>query len=109
MEVSVTVLVMAFVAGLVLGVVNFGGLWMTVRAMAGSARPGVLFAMSFVVRMSIVAAGFYLVMGGEWQRLLACVVGFFLMRVAFARVLGPEGKKGPDRGGEGGEGTREVF
>lgn len=75
-------LIPGFVAGLILGVIFFGGLWWTVRRGLGSPRPALLFLSSALLRMGIVVAGFYFVSEGRWQRLLACMAGFILARVA---------------------------
>lgn len=69
-------------AGLLLGVVFFGGLWWTIRKGLRSPRPVLLFLASAVLRMGVVISGFYLVANGRWQRLLACLAGFIIARLA---------------------------
>lgn len=71
----------AGIAGIVLGMFYFGGLWLTVRRLHTSNRPMLLLLTSSAIRMSLALTGFYLVMDGEWMRLLACLVGFFLARL----------------------------
>ncbi|MGR9052145.1 MAG: N-ATPase subunit AtpR [Gammaproteobacteria bacterium] len=73
-------LLTAFAAGVVLGALFFGGLWWTVRKGLASARPGLWFFGSLLVRSTAVAAGFYIVGGGQWQRLIACLLGFLAVR-----------------------------
>ncbi len=73
-------LVAAFVAGLALGFVFFGGLWLTVKQLATAKQPALLFVASFVLRTAAVVGGVYLVGAGEWQRIVACMAGFILMR-----------------------------
>jgi F1F0 ATPase subunit 2 len=73
-------LVVAGAVGLVLGAVFFGGLWWTVRKGVSSPRPALWFLGSMLLRMGIVLAGFYFVGGGQWQRLLACLLGFVIAR-----------------------------
>ena len=73
-------LAMAGVGGLLLGVVFFGGLWLTVNRGAASERPALWFFGSFLLRTSVVICGFYLVSGGQWQRLLICLAGFVVAR-----------------------------
>ena len=89
-------LCMASLAGLALGLVYFGGLWLTVRRLAGSKRPGFLMLGSFVARLLVTLYGFYLVMDDSWERLLACLAGFLVARVALTRALAPgrNGQKG---------------
>ena len=64
-------LVLAWVAGVVLGAIFFGGLWWTVRKGVSSKQPALWFFGSLLLRMSIALAGFYFVSGGHWERLLA--------------------------------------
>ena len=84
MNETLTIL-LAIAAGIVLGVIFFGGLWWTVRRGMTSPHPAVLFLGSMIVRMSVVMLGFYFVGQGEWQRLLACLAGFILARIALTR------------------------
>ncbi len=80
---------LALVAGAALGVVFFGGLWITARRGARSAQPATWFAGSLLLRMAIVLPGFYLVGGGNWERLAACLLGFVLARVLVSRATRP--------------------
>ncbi|MFC1989805.1 ATP synthase subunit I [Chloroflexota bacterium] len=73
-------LVLALVTGVLLGVMFFGGLWWTVRKGVSSKRPALWFFGSMVLRISIILAGFYLVTGGHWERLLLCLLGFIIAR-----------------------------
>jgi len=74
-------LVVAAVAGLLLGGVFFGGLWWTVRRGVSSPQPALWFLGSAAVRMSFALAGFYFVGGGHWERLLLCLLGFVVARL----------------------------
>ena len=73
-------LVLAWLAGCGLGTLFFGGLWWTVRKGISSKRPALWFSGSLLLRMGIVLAGFTLVSGGHWKRLLACLLGFVIAR-----------------------------
>ena len=75
-------LVLAGLAGQLLGGFFFGGLWWTVRRGASSQRSALWFFGSFVLRTTLVLAGFYLVGGEHWQPLLACLLGFVMARPA---------------------------
>ena len=79
-------LVLAWMAGGALGVMFFGSLWWTVRKGVLSKRPALWFLGSLLLRMSIALAGFYLVMGGHWERLLACLLGFVMARLIVTRL-----------------------
>jgi len=80
------ILVLALMAGLVLGTVFFGGLWWTVRKGALSKHPALWFLGSMVARMSLILLGFYFVGGGDWQRLVAGLVGFIIARYIVLRL-----------------------
>jgi len=82
-------LVSAGVAGLLLGVIFFGGLWWTVRKGVSARRPALLFLGSLVLRSAVTVAGFYVVGDGHWQRLLACLLGFVIARFMVTRLAGP--------------------
>ena len=82
-------LFLAFLAGAVLGLLYYGGLWLTIQRLPKASLPGVLVAMSLFLRLGLVLVAFYLVMGGRWERLLACLAGFLLARVLLVRRLGP--------------------
>jgi len=79
----------AFGAGLALGFLFFGALRMTVELLPSVRRPELLALGSFVIRTGVVLTGFYLVMGGHWERLIACLVGFVVMRKLLVRWWKP--------------------
>lgn len=75
----------AFMMGTVLGLYFFGFLRLTVQFLPGVRRQGLLIVGSIFVRNAATMFGFYLVMGGHWERLLACLLGFLLMRTLVLR------------------------
>jgi len=83
-------LVWAGFAGIGLGLFYFGGLWLTIRALPTNRRPMLLIAGSYIGRTAVVLAGFYFVMGGRGERILACLVGFMLVRFVLVSRLRPE-------------------
>lgn len=82
---DLTILVLAWLAGLLLGAIFFGGLWWTVRMGMASARPAMWFLLSLLLRMGLVLVGFYFVGQGDWRRLVSCLVGFFIARILITR------------------------
>ena len=82
-------LALAWLAGGLLGAIFFGGLWWTVRNGVSSPQPALWFFGSLLLRMSIVLAGFYFVSGGQWKRLVACLVGFVIARVVVTWLTRP--------------------
>lgn len=79
-------LVFALVAGIMLGAIFFGGLWWTVRKGVSSKHPAFWFFGSMLLRMCIVLLGFYFILGDNWQRLLAGLLGFIVARLIVMRL-----------------------
>ena len=73
-------LTLAGLAGFLLGMFFFFGLWWTVRKGISSKRPALWFLGSLLLRTGIVLVGFYLISGGRWKRMLACLFGFVIAR-----------------------------
>lgn len=87
---DVAVLLAAFAAGMGLGVIFFGGLWLTLRRFdLASALLGLWLAASFLLRTGIVLCGMYFVFGGNWHRLCAGLLGFFVARLLVTRLARP--------------------
>ncbi len=74
-----------FAAGMLLGAFFFGGLWLTVKSALSSARPGLIFAVSLLLRTVVTLIGFYYVSGQCWQGVLVCMAGFMLARLVSVR------------------------
>jgi F1F0 ATPase subunit 2 len=73
--------------GILLGTFFFGGLWYTIRSTPPSEWSGLLFAGSLLLRMAITVTGFYLVSHCDWHKLVVCLVGFLLARIAVTRLI----------------------
>jgi F1F0 ATPase subunit 2 len=78
-------MILAFIGGLVLGVLFFGGLWLTVKKSVTSKIPALWVFGSFFLRVGITLIGFYYISLGHWQRLLICVLGFVAARYIVIR------------------------
>ncbi|MEO6922988.1 MAG: ATP synthase subunit I [Bryocella sp.] len=76
----------ALFAGVLTGLLFFGGLWWTVQKAMFSKQAGLMFAGSFLLRTFLTLDAFYLIGSGSWQRLLACLIGFMLGRILIKRV-----------------------
>lgn len=75
-------------AGAGLGLVVFGGLWLTVRRLPAVRHPGRWLLMSLVARFAVALAGFlWLVRSGGPVAGLAGALGFVLARRAIIRRL----------------------
>lgn len=72
----------ALAAGFGLGGLFYGGLWWTVRHVAHFRRPALAVLASAVLRMVAALGGIQAVAGGDWRRIVLCLVGFVLARLA---------------------------
>ncbi|MEB0140633.1 MULTISPECIES: ATP synthase subunit I [unclassified Undibacterium] len=72
-------------AGAALGLFFYGGLWWTLQHGLQRADAGWCLAGSFLLRTAVTLLGLYLIADGQWQRMLAGVLGFIVMRVVFSR------------------------
>jgi F1F0 ATPase subunit 2 len=76
----------ALLAGATLGSLFFGGLWWTVHKGLTSNHPALWFLGSTLLRTSLVIVGFLFISSGDWRKLLACLLGFFIARVFVTRL-----------------------
>ncbi|MGZ9033921.1 MAG: N-ATPase subunit AtpR [Rhodospirillales bacterium] len=74
-----------FSAGAVIGAVYFASLRWTVARLLRARQPMIWLLGSATVRVALVLPLFYIVMAGEWQRMLACLVGFVAGRILSTR------------------------
>ncbi len=94
-------LAFALVAGALLGAMFYGGLWWTVRRGVSSKRVALWFLGSLLLRMGVALAGFYFVAGGHWERLLLCLLGFVMARIAVTWLTRPPEENQPPQALEG--------
>jgi len=73
--------VISLVAGLILGLLYFGGLLWTVKRLGKSKHPFVFYLTSFAARLSLVAACVLFVLQVGSMHLLVSIAGFFLARI----------------------------
>jgi F1F0 ATPase subunit 2 len=95
-------LILALLAGALLGAIFFGGLWWTIQRAVSSDWPAAWFLCSLLVRTAVALAGFYFVSRGDWRKLLACLLGFLLARIfaaRFTRAPAEKGNRAPSGGG----------
>lgn len=86
-------LILAAIAGLLLGAFFFGGLWWTVQRGVSSKYAAFWFLGSLLLRLSLVLTGFYWISGQRWERLLACLIGFVFARLIVLRLTRPPKEK----------------
>ena len=87
---TITDLIIAFTAGLLIGSFYFLALWLTVRRLPKARFPAVLTLGSYLVRSAASMVAFYLVMSGCWERLLVSLLGFIIIRSILVRRFQPE-------------------
>lgn len=93
-------LVLAVLVGVGLGLLFFGGLWLTMRWLPTTRWPLLLTLGSLLGRMLVTLGGFYLVMAGRWERLVACLCGFVAGRIlvqVWTRLPPPDQPDSKDR------------
>ncbi|PIQ29269.1 hypothetical protein COW36_17200 [bacterium (Candidatus Blackallbacteria) CG17_big_fil_post_rev_8_21_14_2_50_48_46] len=73
-------LLTAFLTGILLSLIFFGGLWWTVQKGLKTQQPARLFLSSSLLRTGLVLLGFYTIANHHWERFLACLLGFVLGR-----------------------------
>lgn len=88
-------LLLALVAGILLGAFFFGGLWWTVRQGVSSKHPALWFFGSLLLRTGIVVLGFYFILGDDSRRLLAGLLGFIVARLIAMRLA-----RAPEQAGQ---------
>jgi F1F0 ATPase subunit 2 len=74
--------------GLGLGLLYFGGLWLTLRRLAGSSQPALLAYGGFAVRSLLCLLGFYLIARSGLEGLIASLAGFMLTKLFLVNRLG---------------------
>ncbi len=77
---EITYLTLAFTGGIILGTIFFWGLWFTVKKVITAKVPALWVFGSFLFRVGITLTGFYFIGAGNWQRLIACMLGFMIAR-----------------------------
>ena len=73
-------LVLLFIAGMILAAVYLGGLWWTVQTLPRARHPWLLYFGSTAIRLLTLLSALYLAMAGDWQRAMACLAGFLVLR-----------------------------
>ncbi len=82
---------MALIAGILLGIFFFGGLWWTTKKGLHSKSPALWFMGSLLIRMGITIPAFYFISRNHWESALICLVGFIVARgiiMRFTQVPG---------------------
>jgi F1F0 ATPase subunit 2 len=89
---DILLLSFSFVAGVLLGLFLFGGLYLTVRDLPATERPLHRLILSFLARMIITLAGMAGVLWiaeSRWEALALCLIGLLTARTVLVRRLTP--------------------
>jgi len=82
-------LISAFVGGAAIGVVYFGGLWLTVNRIPTTQTPGILIIISFLVRTFIMMVGFFLLFSWAGYYALPSFIGILIVRFIMINKVQP--------------------
>jgi F1F0 ATPase subunit 2 len=85
---SLSALLIPFVLGGLIGWAYFSGLWETVKRLPDAENAHRLVIFSFAARTLFVLGGFFVLADGQWERMTAALVGFYIVRVILVRSLG---------------------
>ena len=69
-----------FLAGIGLGLLYFGSLWLSTGKLLHSRHPVIWVLGGFVIRVAIMLPVLYWLSDARWQKLLVCLTGFILAR-----------------------------
>lgn len=83
-----TTILIGIGSGLLLGLIYFGGLWVTLKKMERWRRPWILVAGSFLLRNVIVLAAFYFLIMQHWSALIAAFIVFMITRQVIVHRTG---------------------
>ncbi len=93
-----TTLLLATALGAVLGLLHFGGLWLTVRRLPGSRHPHLLWAGSLALRLALLSACLVPVARSGLGPLAVCLTTLLAVRQTLTRRLAPR-QQGREGGG----------
>jgi F1F0 ATPase subunit 2 len=68
--------------GFLLGSLFYLGLRLTVEKGLSSRNPALWFSISMFTRIGLAISGFYLIARDDWKKIVLCLVGFTLARIA---------------------------
>ena len=78
-------------AGLLMGGLYFGGLWITVNRVVGARNPQLLLGVSFLGRFALLLAAFYLLLLPGWEAAAGGMFGFLAARKTWTSAKGRGG------------------
>lgn len=82
--------ILPLLIGAVLGILYFGGLWMTVQKVSDTSYPGLLMVGSFLLRIGTLLITFYWLLMFNWTFLGVGFIGFLLSRSVLVHRFKPD-------------------
>ncbi|QSX08534.1 ATP synthase subunit I [Alkalibacter rhizosphaerae] len=73
-------MLIAFITGIGLGILFFGGLYLSVQQMNKVKHPAALMIISLILRMALVVGGLYLIRGDSYWNIPIALLGIVLVR-----------------------------
>ena len=80
-------MIATLVGGALLGIVFFGGLWLTVRRLPYVRQPALLFVVSAILRTCVVMFGMWFLGGSDLRSVLCCLLGVIIARTVIIHVV----------------------
>ena len=85
---------LAFAGGIILGILFFGGLYITVQKMNTVKNPALIMILSFILRMVVLVIAFYFISKGGYKEVLFALAGVILTRFVMTfRMRGEKEEK----------------
>ena len=77
---------LVLLGGTCLGILFFGGLWLTSKKMLNSNKPVLWYIGSMFIRTALTLLGFYYIGQHSLKYMLICLLGFIIARFAVVRM-----------------------
>lgn len=72
---------LAVFIGIIVGVIYFGGLYLSVQKITEVKHPSLLMVLSFVVRMAVLVVAFFYLSKGGYKNILFALLGVMAVRL----------------------------
>ncbi|MGC9314295.1 MAG: ATP synthase subunit I [bacterium] len=88
-EVGILGIILSVTAGGIVGLVFFGGLWLSVKSIPTAKNPAAFMLLSFVARIAVFVAAFYAIAKwGNWAHLVIALASALIVRSILIRTIG---------------------
>lgn len=87
-----------FFIGMLLGLVYFGGLYLSIKRMSESKYPAMLMTLSFIIRMGILIGIFFYLSKDGYKNMLFALLGVILTRFILTFTLKGQSENSKKRG-----------